>query len=225
MTKGRIIRTTVLVAGIYFIVEFLLRGIWPTSVDKGFFDKVNPVFTDVLIVIGIFAVGVGIVNIFMVHVHRIVHLRPSWEHSIVLLFAFFTIMTFAVLKWTGPQPLPGQPYEGRGGLFDYVITKIMVHMNSTIYSFLAFFATSAALRAFRVRGLESAVMMVAAVIVLLSMAPETSFPLLAGVREWMDAKLNAAVFRALTFGMILGGITVAIRIWLGIERGGMFEAT
>ena len=224
MTKTRIMRTTVLVAGIYFILEFLLRAV-SKSLDKGFFDKVTPVFTDVLIVIGVFAVGVGIVNVFMVHLRRIIRVRPNWEHSIVLLVAFFTIMTFAVLRWTGPQPVPGQPYEGLGGLFDYVITKILIHMNSTIYSFLAFFVTSAALRAFRVRGLESAVMMVAAVIVLLSMAPETSFPLLARVREWMDAKLNSAVFRALTFGMILGGITVAMRVWLGIERGAMFEAT
>jgi len=224
MSKERIIRTTILVAGIYFIVEFLIKGI-SSGVDNGFFKKVTPVFTDVLIVIGLFAIGIGLVNIFMLHSHRIIRFRPNWEHSIVLFVGFFTVMTFAVLKWTGPQPPPGQPHVGAGNLFDYVVTKILVHMNSTIYSFLAFFVTSAALRAFRVRGLESAVMMVSAVIVLSAMAPETSFPFLAQFREWMDAKINTAVFRALTFGMILGGITVAMRMWLGIERGAMFEAT
>ena len=224
MNKGRILRATVFVAGIYFIVEFLLRGTW-ASFDKKYLNEITPVFTNALMVIGFFAFGVGIVNIFKVHTHRIIRLKPNWEHSVVLLVGFFTVMTFAVLKWTGPQPPPGQPHVGVGALFDTVITKIMVHMNSTIYSFLAFFVTSAALRAFRVRGLESVVMMVSAVIVLLSMAPETSFPLLASVREWMDARINTAVFRALTFGMILGGITVAMRMWLGIERSAMFKAT
>ncbi|MBN1917808.1 MAG: hypothetical protein JW889_07865 [Verrucomicrobia bacterium] len=224
MNKGRIIRTAILVSGIYFVLEFLIRGT-SASIDTGFFGKVTPVFTDVLIVIGIFSFGVGLVNIFMLHAHRIIRLRPNWEHSIVLFAGFFTMLTFAILRWTGPQPAPGQPYEGAGYLFDYVVTKIMIHMNSTIYSFLAFYATSAALRAFRVRGLESAVMMVSAVIVLLSMAPETSFPALSNVRDWIDAKINTAVFRALTFGMILGGITVQMRMWLGIEQGGLFKST
>jgi len=224
MNKSRIIRTTILVAGVYFIVEFLLRGTWK-SLDTEYFDKITAVFTDVLIVIGLFAIGVGLVNIFMLHSHRIIRLRPNWEHSIVLFVGFFTIMAFAVFKWTGPQPSAGQPHTGSGALFDLVVTKILIHMNSTIYSFLAFFVTSAALRAFRVRGVESAVMMASAVIVLLAMAPETSFPAVAYVRDWIDIKINAAVFRALMFGMILGGITVAMRMWLGIERGSMFEAT
>jgi uncharacterized protein YjeT (DUF2065 family) len=224
MSKERIIRTTILVAGIYFIVEFLLKGTWK-SFDKQYFDKITPVFTNVLIVVGLFAIGVGLVNIFMLHSHRIIRLRPNWEHSIVLFVAFGVMLTFGILKLAAPKPEGGQAYTGAAALFDYVVVRIMVHMNSTIYSFLAFFVTSAALRAFRVRGLESAVMMVSAVIVLLAMAPETSFPFLAQFREWMDLKLNAAVFRALTFGMILGGITVSMRMWLGIERGSMFEAS
>jgi hypothetical protein len=110
-----------------------------------------------------------------------------------------------------------------GDVFEFIITRVQVHMNSTIYSFLGFFVASAALRAFRVRGAESAVMMIAAVIVLLSNAPETAFPVVAQVREWIDLNLNAAVFRALQFGMLLGSITVSLRTWLGIERGALFE--
>jgi uncharacterized protein YjeT (DUF2065 family) len=225
MSKERIIRTTILIAGIYFIVEFLLRSVISKEFDKKYFDAITQVFTSALIVIGLFSVGLGLVNVVMLHGHRIVRMRPNWEHSVVMFVAFFTMMTFGILKVSAPKPPGGQPYTGAAALFDYVVVRIMVHMNSTIYSFLAFFVTSAALRAFRVRGAESAVMMVAAVIVLLSMAPETSFPFLAQFREWMDLKLNAAVFRALTFGMILGGITVSMRMWLGIERGSMFEAT
>jgi len=225
MNKARIIRLTVLIAGIYFVVVFLIGGIWKDSLDEKVFGKITPVYTDVIRVIALFAIGVGVVNIFMVHTHRIVRGRPNWEHSIVLLSAFIVMFTFAILKWTGTQPEPGQPYEGVAGLFDYVVTRIMVHMNSTIYSFLAFFVASAALRAFRVRGLESAVMMAGAVIVLLSMAPETAFPFLFEVRERLDLWLNTAVFRALTFGMYLGTITVALRMWLGIERSALFEAS
>lgn len=222
MSKARIIRIAVFVAGIYFVGQFLLIGV-SSDIDTDFFKKVTPVFTDVLIVIGVFAIGVGLVNIFMVHMHRIIRGRPNWEHSIVLFVGFFAMMTFAILKWTGPQPAPGQPFQGAGGLFDYMITRVMVHMNSTIYSFLAFYVASASLRAFRVRGVESAVMMVAALVVLLAKPPETWSPALGQVREWMDNYINAAVFRALQFGTFLGTITVGLRMWLGIERGKMLE--
>lgn len=225
MSKERIIRTTILVAGIYFIAEFLMRGVISKNFDTEYFDKITKVFSNVLIVISMFAVGLGLVNVVMLHGHRIIRMRPNWEHSIVMFVAFATMLTFGILKLRAPKPPGGEAYTGAAALFDYVVLGIMVHMNSTIYSFLAFFVTSAALRAFRVRGLESAVMMASAVIVLLSMAPETSFPFLGRFRSWMDLKLNAAVFRALTFGMILGGITVSMRMWLGIERGSMFEAT
>jgi len=221
MNRTRIIRGTVLVAGIYFVVVFLLKEV-SSTLDAKVFERITPVYTDIVRVIGIFGVGVGVANIFMVHVHRIIRVRQHWEYSIVLIVSFLTIFAFGILKWLGPTRVGADPAR----LFNYVVTEILIHMNSTIYSFLAFFVASAALRAFRVRGLESAIMMVAAVVVLLAMTPETArIPYISEAREWIDEAITASVFRALQFGMILGGITVALRTWLGIERSALFEVT
>lgn len=222
MSKTSIIRATVLVAGIYFMVVFLVEGIHG-GVDKEFFEPATKIYTDIINVLGMFGIGLGIINIFMIHVHRIVRFQRDWELSVVLLAAFLGVFAFGILSWIGPKSSPDQPVQYVGDVFNYLVTKIQVHLQSTIYSFLAFYVASAALRAFRVRGLESAVMMVSAVIVLLSMAPETSFPAIAWMRERLDAYINAAVFRALQFGGLLGGITVALRTWLGIERSALFE--
>jgi hypothetical protein len=218
MNKTRIIRAVVLVAGIYFVLLFMVEKIHG-GVDEEVFKPITKVYSNVIRVIGIFAVGLGITNIFMVHTHRIVRLRQNWEYSIVLLASFFIVFSAAILSWFGATRV-GE----FAGVFEYIITKILVHMNSTIYSFLAFFVASSALRAFRVHGLESAVMMAAAVVVLAACAPETAaIPFVSDLREWIDAYVNAAVFRALQFGMLLGMITVALRTWLGIERSALFE--
>jgi hypothetical protein len=222
MSKTQIIRATVLVAGIYFVLVFLVEGIHG-GVDKKVFEPATKTYTDIINVLGMFGIGLGIINIFMIHVHRIVRLQKDWELSVVLLGAFLGVFALGVLSWVGPKSLPDEPVQYVGDVFNYIVTKIQVHMKSTIYSFLAFYVASAALRAFRIRGLESAVMMVSAVIVLLSMTPETSFPAVAWMRERLDAYINAAVFRALQFGGLLGGITVALRTWLGIERSALFE--
>lgn len=222
MSKTRIIRIVVFIAGIYFVAVFLTQGIHG-GFDKKRVEPTTKIYTDVVKVLGMFAIGVGVFNIFMVHTRRVVRLRKNWEYSIVLLLAFLIVFTSAILRWIGPTSSPDTPVQHIGDIFEFIITRVQVHMNSTIYSFLAFFVTSAALRAFRVRGAESAIMMVAAVVVLLSNAPETSVPVIAEVREWIDLNLNAAVFRALQFGMLLGSITVSLRTWLGIERGALFE--
>ena len=222
MSKTAIIRATVLVAGIYFMVVFLVEGIHG-GVDKEFFEPATKIYTDILNVLGMFGIGLGIINIFMIHVHRIVRFQKDWGLSVVLLATFLGVFAFGILSWIGPKSSPDQPVQYVGDVFNYLVTKIQVHLQSTIYSFLAFYVASAALRAFRVRGLESAVMMVSAVVVLLSMAPETSLPAIAWIRERLDAYINAAVFRALQFGGLLGGITVALRTWLGIERSALFE--
>jgi hypothetical protein len=222
MSKTGIIRATVLVAGIYFVVVFLVEGIHG-GVDRKVFEPTTKVFTDIINVLGMFGIGLGIINIFMIHVHRIVRFQKDWELSVVLLGAFLVVCAFGVLSWIGPKSSPDEPVQYLGDIFDYIVTKIQPHMKSTIYSFLAFYVASAALRAFRIRGLESAVMMVSAFVVLLSMTPETSLPAIAWIRERADANVNAAVFRALQFGALLGGITVALRTWLGIERSALFE--
>lgn len=222
MNKARIIKTVIFMAGIYYVLVFVLKGT-STWLDTRFFKPVTQGYSDILIVIQSMALGVGVVNVFKVHTHRIVRVRQHWEYSIVLLVGFLTVTVFGVLSWLGPERIGA----GAAGLFSFVINRLTTHMNSTIYSFLAFFVTSAALRAFRIRGIESSIMMVGAVIVLLAVAPltEVNIPHIAALQIWMLKAVQSSVFRALEFGVLLGGITVGLRMWLGIERSALFEET
>ena len=97
MTKSRILKTTVLIAGIYYVLDFLLQGSSPT-LDEKFFKPAGELYSEILIVLGAFAVGVGVVNIFKVHLHRIFHRRENWANSIVLLTGFLVIFTLGILK-------------------------------------------------------------------------------------------------------------------------------
>ena len=43
------------------------------------------------------------------------------------------------------------------------------------------------------------------------------------IRNWILTVANAAATRAIAFGLGIGSLAVALRIWLGLERGSYFE--
>ena len=124
-----------------------------------------------------------------------------------------------------------------GGLF--------VPLGSATVALLGIYIASAAFRAFRVRSLESALMMSAAVLVMLGQIPVGAWiyegvpslgrllldlpPDLAGrlhlflyeglpgIRQWLLEVPNSAAFRAIRVGAAIGGLMLAVRMWLSIE--------
>jgi hypothetical protein len=106
-------------------------------------------------------------------------------------------------------------------LFSWVYNELYVHMDMTIFSLLAFFIASAAYRAFRLRSLEASVLLIVGSLMLLGRAPVggaiwEGFPAIA---EWLLNVPNTAGNRAITIGIAIGAISLAIRQLLGVERG------
>jgi hypothetical protein len=106
-------------------------------------------------------------------------------------------------------------------LFEWVYLELYVHMDMTIFSLLAFFIASAAYRAFRLRSLEASVLLIVGSLMLLGRAPIggviwEGFPTIA---DWLLTVPNAAGNRAITIGIAIGAISLAIRQLMGIERG------
>ncbi len=127
----------------------------------------------------------------------------------------------------------------RNKAFDWIYQWVLVPMDSTIFSLLAFYIASAAFRSMRARDITSALLLGAAVIVMLGRAPLTAYawelmikplnegvpflsahhiPTLGQVTEWLMSFPNTAAKRAVLFGAGLAALAQSLRILVGIER-------
>jgi hypothetical protein len=104
-------------------------------------------------------------------------------------------------------------------------------LDATMFSIIAFYITSAAYRAFRIRSLEATLLLVTAIIVMLGQI--TVGQMLTAwlpkefhvevIRNWILTKVNAPATRAIAVGLGIGSLAVGLRIWLGLERGSYFD--
>lgn len=113
--------------------------------------------------------------------------------------------------------------------YDVMYNGLFVQLGAAMFSLLGVYIAAAAYRAFRVRTLESALMMSAAVVVMLGQISavflmlnlgsfgEDAYKALPKVRQWLLEVPNSAAFRAIRLGAGVAGLMLAIRMWLSIE--------
>ena len=96
------------------------------------------------IIITAFAYVLGVANIARISAGTVRARGRDWRHKVVLL------ISLGVMLGVG---LAGG-IQG-GSLFDWGYINVMVPMQATMFSLLAFFIASAAYRAFRARSIEA----------------------------------------------------------------------
>jgi hypothetical protein len=103
--------------------------------------------------------------------------------------------------------------------YDLLYEGLFFPLGAAMFSLLGFYIAAAAYRAFRVRSAESALMMLAAVIVMLGQIPFGIWiwEELPEVRSWLLSVPSTAAFRAIEIGASVGGLVMAFRMWLSIE--------
>jgi hypothetical protein len=112
----------------------------------------------------------------------------------------------------------------------------MKSLDATMFSIIAFYIVSAAYRAFRIRSTEATILLVSAGIIMLGQvaigqAITNAIPnegLTANLRvenmaNWILKKVNSPAIMAIDFGLGVGGLATALRLWLSLERGSYFE--
>jgi len=113
-----------------------------------------------------------------------------------------------------------------GGLTNYFYVaffdNIMIPIQATMFSLLAFYIASAAYRAFRARSLLSSILLVAALIIMIRFVPMGPISdMVSWLSGWILKVPNMAAKRAIFVGVGLGMVATAVKILLGVERGYM----
>lgn len=185
-----------------------------------------------------FAMLLGIYSLLNHHYHKLKKKVPGWGFSAVVYVAFFA-MTLAGFIWHMDNPPPLTKIDPTGAPYQVTVYKpfpwmfefLLMPMQATMFSILAFYISSAAYRAFRARTKEATVLLITAIVVMLGRVPLGDFLLpfsgLTGDKDthflswltlWILNNPSMAAQRGIMIGLGLGAISMSLRIIFGIER-------
>ncbi len=149
----------------------------------------------------------GVISLTKVHSARISQKRDSL-YSIIVVGSMFGYMLLGLIE--------GQT----GDIFNLLYNNVFSTILMSIFSSLTFWIGSAAYRAFRARSVEASILLVSAALLMLggtTVGPAISSAL-PKISSWILAVPNTAGMRAVGMGGAVGGIVLALRIMLGLER-------
>lgn len=131
------------------------------------------------------------------------------------------------------NPAHSRPHD----LYTVLFEGLYRALESTMFSILAFYIVSAAYRAFRIRSGEAALLMITALVLMIGQVPlgmamtnwiprgesflgiDWSLLRIENFSQYVLNNINGPVQRAIQFGLGLGALAMALRIWLSLERG------
>jgi hypothetical protein len=194
-----------LMAGILWYGEFFIAGL--------FYENVKQFFANGFRIAGVVGVMVSIYSVARQMYSKIKYNNERYYS--ILRISMILLMLFLGMK-RGMNP--GTPYMS-------LFMNVYVPFQATVFSLLSFYIASAAYRSFKAKSLESAVLLIASILVMLSKIPmgEAMWSQIPVIGEWiMDAPTSAGR-RAIIFGGYLGTLTMMIRIFFGLERSHLSE--
>ena len=164
------------------------------------------------------AFAIGVINLTRVHWINVKRKRGTWRYSVILLLCLYSMLIFSVIASPfaldpNSVVIPASVIEFSTPIWEFLYYKILVNIQSSIFSLLAFFIASAAYRAFKVRSLESTILLVAGLLVILGQAPiaDLIWPGFSVIRDWILAFPNTAGQRGILIGAALGIVVFSVR--------------
>ena len=199
-------RTGPLVVCFIFAVIFFVQNFIPHP----FSEDALQLISKHSIVMGTFALAIGIWTFVHLHMSKIKRNSEGW---------YFSVVALAGMVGTAVIGIFGNISSGT--MFDKIFMFVQSPMQGTMFSLLAFFMASAAYRAFRARSFEATLLLVAAIVVMLGRVPIGD--LISGgatskITEYLFSVPNMAAKRAIMLGVSLGVIATSLKIIFGIER-------
>jgi hypothetical protein len=232
-------------AGLFYFLEFFIPPDPATEEARLLGWNLTQTATTVgnaALVVGGFTFLLGLYNLVLIHGNNIRRQRPGWYNSLAFFLAFFTMAVIGFWKdWNSwfskvqpPQTPPPAP-EWVNNAYNVLFNGLLRNLDATMFSILAFYIVSAAYRAFRIRSAEAALLMIVALILMMGQVPlgmaltnwvPQTGPFavfrIENFSQYVLTAINSPVQRAIAFGLGLGALAMALRIWLSLERGTYF---
>lgn len=200
----------------------------PKHVSNYFTAWLVPLGECLTVLVG-FTVGLGVISLIQVHGKRLLRGAAGAFNSLAFFLTLIAMAVVGVLTEVHPNSI-------NKNLNTLLFDGALSSMSATMFSIIAFYIASAAYRAFRIRSFEASLLLITATLVMLGQfalgialtrwIPADGFGHnlhVEVIRDWILTKANAPAFRAINFGIGVGSLAIALRIWLGLERGGYFD--
>jgi hypothetical protein len=160
------------------------------------------------IILAGFAVFIGIVNLFQVHVKKIQKKQKGFFYSLLMLASLLVTFLIGMVK-------PGQ--------METIFTTVQLPVEASLMALLAVTLTYASIRLLRRRlNLLSVVFLVTALLILVGTAPLPYIGNIPGISDWLRPfiaqVMAAAGARGILLGVALGTLTTGLRILFGADR-------
>ncbi len=179
-------------------------------------------------IIAVFAFFLGGGNLIRIHSRKVLKRQKDWAFSVITVSGFILMLAAGLFKIANPGGISAD-VAASGSLFQMMYIWIFNPLGATMYALLAFYVASASYRAFRIKNIDSTILLVAAFIILLGRTPfgmyvsswiPESFSIMQipNLAIWIMTSLNLAGQRAIMIGIALGVVSMSLRLILGVER-------
>ncbi len=166
-------------------------------------------FTTWVSVIANVALGLGAVNLVMVHSRHVRLKRMEWGNSLVLLGLMVYVAVLGITQ-TSNNPT-----------YRWIYDNINVPLGSTLFATAAFQIASASYRTFRARNVEAGLLLLTGIFVMLGKVPlgEMIGSWVPTFAQWIMDVWNTAAQRGIMMCTAIGLIIISVRVITGMERG------
>lgn len=199
------------VAGVFMGVQYFIPALLP------YYERIN----DYLQIVYAFSIVLGVASVVQRHGGRLKKRttggsggqpverkrHKDWPFSAAALVAMTAMLLAGLIGG-----------RGRESLFQDFFNAILLPVQATMFSLLAFYLASAAFRAFRARSLDATLLLVAAVFVMIGRLDVGESMGVPAVARWILDGPNLVSKRAIILGVGLGMASTALKVVLGIER-------
>jgi hypothetical protein len=221
----------------------------PTNAIESFsiwLQDANPIVSQFRNILSAFLIGLGIYSLMRIHLGRVAKKQKDWTFSVVLLVSMAVMTVFAFMDWKSRQGTQGALLDDPVNWTfvnyarHFMFEGLFQQMEAAMFSIIAFYILSAAYRAFRVRSIEASILLVTALVVMLSLLGAVAFLsqgaidgltggnkdaflqnfTLGSIKGWIETNVQGPAIRGLQFGVGIGLLALALRIWLSLEKTG-----
>jgi hypothetical protein len=166
-------------------------------------------------VVAAFALLVGVTNVVIQHLRRVIKQEAQWGYSIPLLIGVIIPPLIALYGYLSE----GKTSVTSSALFQDMIQWVYTPLSVSLLALLTFFAITATIHAIGSGNREAMVVIGVALVMLLAQLPLlATVPYLGATINWIQNYVALAGLRGLVFGASIGAIVASVRILLGLDR-------